>query len=635
MGARQTPVLRNITLDVRNGESVAIVGPSGAGQSTLLHILALLTPVDAGEVPVNGRLLAPEDWWNTARRRQIGMVFQDGKLLPNLNVIDNVCVPLLHRGLWPVHQRRLARDALQAVGLDHRLDHRPNELSGGELMRAAIARALVTAPRLILADEPTGTLDSANGAQIVRLLFKLVTPERASCSSPTTRPWRHRPAGRSGSMTESYSMNETARSPGSPAGGEEALVARDDGRLARAWCFAILAMQGIRSSTLQLILTVLTMAVGTTALALTFFVGRGAIEHVWQDVEQMMGQWVIAYCDSGLDPQSLGGRHRPDFTELDLAKVTQRLKKPAGLPDYLSAHPVMLRDRKVVLPVDGITEELSREALFRPVRGAGFFPYAQAGLTWECMVTETAARDFAIDLAAQPLLLVDGQPFHVVGVVPDPPRINQRFQARVVVPYQSARFLWIPAGTVGQILAAWPRPEAMNGIVAGLRAGLDEARGPNTYFLSSSQFSIEKSKSVVANFMALGAAQALFCIIVASIGVLNVMLTSVTRRTHELAIRLAMGASRRQILGSVIFESVLIASFGAFLGITIAVVMAPHLTGVLATRLPEASLLTPVYCRQGFIYPLLVCGVCGLAAGVLPALRAGRVNVLQALRAEA
>jgi predicted ABC-type transport system involved in lysophospholipase L1 biosynthesis ATPase subunit len=178
-GGQPIPVLRDVWLDVGRGESLAVVGPSGAGKSTLLHIMALLTPVDTGEVWIGGRLQGAGDWWNTGVRRRIGIIFQDGKLLPNLSVLDNVRVPLVHRGLWPARQRQLAIEALRAVGLEHRLRHCPSQLSGGELMRAAIARVLVIEPRLILADEPTGTLDSANGEQIARLLFGLVTPERA------------------------------------------------------------------------------------------------------------------------------------------------------------------------------------------------------------------------------------------------------------------------------------------------------------------------------------------------------------------------------------------------------------------------------------------------------------------------
>ena len=176
---QRIPVLNDITLDVNPGESVAVVGPSGAGKSTLLHILALLTPVSSGEVWMNGRRLEARDCWDPGLRRRIGMVFQDGKLLPNLNVLENVRVPLVHRGLWPARQRCLAMEALQGVGLEHRLKHYPNQLSGGEMMRVAIARVLVMQPQFILADEPTGTLDSVNGEQIARLLFRLVTVDRA------------------------------------------------------------------------------------------------------------------------------------------------------------------------------------------------------------------------------------------------------------------------------------------------------------------------------------------------------------------------------------------------------------------------------------------------------------------------
>ena len=179
-GFQSIPVLHDISLDVFPGESLAVVGPSGVGKSTLLHVLALLTPVDAGEIKYGGRKIESYgDWWNIALRRSIGIVFQDAKLLPNLRILDNVCVPLGHRGVWPRDQRKQAIQALERVGLRERMNHRPSELSGGELMRAAIARALVTDPRLLLADEPTGTLDSANGEHIASLLFDTVKPGRA------------------------------------------------------------------------------------------------------------------------------------------------------------------------------------------------------------------------------------------------------------------------------------------------------------------------------------------------------------------------------------------------------------------------------------------------------------------------
>lgn len=177
-GGERITTLTGVDLDVYLGQSVAIVGPSGSGKSTLLHILGLLTPVDSGSISFHDvEVKTAQQWWDREIRLSVGIIFQDAKLISNLNVIENVAIPLLHRGVWPALQRKLAVKALEKVGLSHRFKHNPNQLSGGELMRVAIARALVIEPKLILADEPTGTLDSKTGEIIANLMYDLVTPE--------------------------------------------------------------------------------------------------------------------------------------------------------------------------------------------------------------------------------------------------------------------------------------------------------------------------------------------------------------------------------------------------------------------------------------------------------------------------
>jgi putative ABC transport system ATP-binding protein len=178
IGTEKFSVLHNINLDLALGQSIAIVGPSGSGKSTLLHILGLLTPIDAGSFDFQGcDIPTSSQTERQAIRIQIGYIFQDSKLIPNLNVIENVCIPLLHRGVWPSKQKERAAVVLERVGLSHRFNHKPNQLSGGELMRVAIARALILQPKIILADEPTGTLDTRNGQIVADLLYKLVTNE--------------------------------------------------------------------------------------------------------------------------------------------------------------------------------------------------------------------------------------------------------------------------------------------------------------------------------------------------------------------------------------------------------------------------------------------------------------------------
>ena len=172
LGANQVPALAAVTLSIVRPQFVAVVGPSGAGKSTLLHLLGGLDKATAGTVAVDGRDLATmnDDDLAGYRRSRVGFVFQSFNLLARLTVEENVAVPCLLGGVRPAAARQRARQALSLVGLDDLGPRRAAELSGGQMQRVAIARALVMDPPLLLADEPTGNLDSASGDQIVELL---------------------------------------------------------------------------------------------------------------------------------------------------------------------------------------------------------------------------------------------------------------------------------------------------------------------------------------------------------------------------------------------------------------------------------------------------------------------------------
>ena len=175
LGEEEIRALDDVTLDIEEGEFISIIGPSGSGKSTLMHILGCLDSPSKGTIRLDGTMIqnASARELATIRNRKIGFVFQFFNLLPKLNVVQNVELPMIYSGISGRDRRERALAALESVGMANRAKHRPSQLSGGQQQRAAIARALVNSPRIVFADEPTGNLDSHTGDAILQLFRSL------------------------------------------------------------------------------------------------------------------------------------------------------------------------------------------------------------------------------------------------------------------------------------------------------------------------------------------------------------------------------------------------------------------------------------------------------------------------------
>ena len=414
---------------------------------------------------------------------------------------------------------------------------------------------------------------------------------------------------------------------------EDARLSTRPVRAARIACFVQMLVQHLRACWMSHLLVLTTMAVGGMGMAATFFIGDGALTGLWRDMEQLMGSQMTILPDPGPNGALLKRRPVMAFTDADLAYLRAHVSKAK----YITAYQIF-RDNieaeglEFAMMVEGATPELCNETAFRPTQGRGLSESAHSGLAFECLVTQSAFT--RLNLHEGSRIRVDTQLFEVVGVIPDPPNADSRFQTRVVVPFTAMRLLHGNPGYYAGFVIGWNRADEMEPLLLEVHTAMRACVGPECYYLSSSLITVQKRKRVVSNIMAFSTAQAIFCVLVASIGIANVMLANVMRRSREYAIRISSGARKADIFNLVVCESLLIGLTGGFLGVGLGALIAPLACGALANHIREAANLSPAFGFRGLLVPLAVCGISGMLAGVFPALKTVRLDVLSNLRAE-
>jgi putative ABC transport system permease protein len=413
--------------------------------------------------------------------------------------------------------------------------------------------------------------------------------------------------------------------------------ASQQSRLSQWYCRWLIVVHNLANFGLRQTLTLITMAIGALGLSATLFIGKGALDGLWVDLDNLMGNRVTVFPDAGPNDILLSRRPEPSITPGDLRFLRQHVKNAKYIePSIVGRESVAFQDKKMVMSIDGLTPILLQETMYTPLSGKGFSLAAESGFSQECMLTFSGAKKlgFILQPDQKQTLRFGIHRCSVVAIVPDAPESDERFKSRLIIPHLWARQLWGKVNDVGQILVAWKSPQMMEQTIVQLRSALNQIRAPDAYYLSSSQFAIKKRKNIVSNIMAVGILQALFSVLVASIGIVNVMLANIVQRSREFAIRMAMGADSNDIAIIVVLESTMFGFLGAVVGIALAILVSPFVTSLIADSVPEASRLQPMFSIQGMLIPLLVCGLSGLAAGIVPALRARKVDVLAVLRAE-
>lgn len=634
-GDMTVEVLRSITLNIHAGEFVAVMGASGSGKSTLMHILGCLDRPSDGEYRFNGQDVAELDEEQLAwlRREAFGFVFQGYHLLASGSATENVEVPAVYAGLARGERRERARALLTRLGLGERLDHRPSQLSGGQQQRVSIARALMNGGHVILADEPTGALDSRSGAEVMALLGELAQEGHTVILITHDREVAAH-ADRVIEIADGEVVRDASEalhecSAVEPPPLENAYRSRRQAvPLIEAFEACRMALKALRANLFRTLLTLLGVVIGVGSVVAMLAIGEGARAQVMERISAMGTNLLV------VRPGYEGfGRRGPEGNPTTL--VPQDAVAVAALPNVLAAVPenassatARAAGRDITTQVTATTADYPLLRNWRPKRGVFLSDEDQRRYAAVAVIGQTVAR--GLFGQADPLgefLLLNNVPFQVIGVMSEQGATAWGDDADdvVFVPLSTGSLRLSGDRHLRNVTVAVEDMARMDETEAEVAALLRERHGVEDFRILNTAALVETATATQNTLTLLLGSIAAISLLVGGIGVMNIMLVSVTERTREIGIRMATGARTRNILQQFLVEAVVVSAMGGVVGV---------LVGIGAGLLIDA-LAMPVQFSIPIMALAFACAAgTGLIFGFAPALKAARLDPVTALNAE-
>ncbi len=631
-GEQTLVVLDGIDLDIHAGELVAIVGQSGSGKSTLMNILGCLDRPSAGVYQIAGRetsQMSPDELAEL-RREHFGFIFQRYHLLTDLTALSNVEVPAIYAGMPAEARHARAATLLSRLGLGERMQHLPGELSGGQQQRVSIARALMNGGAGIFADEPTGALDTHSGKEVMKILGELhaeghtvvlVTHDMA-VAEHAQRIIEIRDGRIVDDRATGTALAASVVRPAAPqstgSGGWQ--VWRD--RFAEAFRMALRAMNAHRMRTF---LTMLGIIIGIASVVAVVALGTGARQAILSNISSLGTNTIEIYPGSGFG--DLHSARVETLTPGDSVALARQPFVDSATPGVATSGTALRGNRSASVQVQGVSEQYFRVHGLKLGEGAFFGPPGVAGYQQVVVIdANTRARVFAAtDNPIGQTLLLGNVPVRVVGVVKkDAGAAGDASLLRVWLPYTTAMARVLGQSHVSSITVRVSDAISMEAAEQAIARLLTRRHGSTDFYMSNNaqiRRSIEQTTGILTMMISSIAAIAL---VVGGIGVMNIMLVSVTERTREIGVRMAVGARRSDILQQFLIESVLVCLLGGVLGIGVALALGA------AMELADAG-FSLVFSVNSILAAFVCSSLIGVGFGFLPARRAAQLDPVEAL----